>query len=103
MSVILERVENNGYRARCGEPFAAAAEGGTREEALDRLRDILAEKMAGGAEVVRLQVPVPVGQRKWPIWPDDEITRDWLEGIAEARKRADAEPYPWESDATGQP
>ena len=101
VSVILEQVESNGYRASCGEPFAATAEGGTREEALDRLRGMLADKFAAGAEVVRLHVPVR--QAKGPIWPDDEITRDWLEGIAEARKRADQESYPWEDRGTGQP
>jgi hypothetical protein len=101
VSVILEQVENNGYRARSGEPFAATAEGGTREEALDRLRGILAERIAAGAEVVRLNVPVP--RATGPIWPDDEITRDWLEGIAEARKRADQEPYPWEDQGAEQP
>jgi hypothetical protein len=31
-----------------------------------------------------------------PIWPDDQFTRDWVEGIAEAQRRADREPYPWE-------
>jgi hypothetical protein len=100
ISVILEPVENNGYRARCGEPFSAAAEGGTREEALNRLRGILADRMAAGAEVVRLHVPVP---RKSPIWPDDEFTRQWLEGIAEARKRADENPMPWEDVVPEQP
>ena len=100
VSVILERVENNGYRASCGEPFAATAEGETREEALDRLRGVLADRISAGAEVVRLQVPVP--RPKGPIWPDDEITRDWLEGIAEARKRADQESYPWEDQGTAQ-
>lgn len=31
-----------------------------------------------------------------PIWPDDDLTRQWLEGIAEARRRADEHPMPWE-------
>ena len=26
-----------------------------------------------------------------PIWPDDEFTAAWLEGIQEARRRADIE------------
>lgn len=102
VSVILERVGTNGYRARCGEPLAASAEGATRDEALDRLRGILAEKVAAGdIEIVRLRVPAP--RPAGPIWPDDEFTRDWLEGIAEARRRADQEPYPWESEDAGQP
>ena len=41
----------------------------------------------------------PVGppvERPGPFWPDDELTHQWLEGIAEARRRADQERYPWE-------
>jgi hypothetical protein len=35
--------------------------------------------------------------RNAPIWPDDEFTRQWLEGIAEARRRADENPSRWEN------
>jgi predicted RNase H-like HicB family nuclease len=94
ISVVLERVENNGYRARCGEPIALSAEGDTREEALGRLREALATKMAAGLEVLRLRVPTVTPDR--PLWPDDEFTRAWLEGIAEARRQAEANPLPWE-------
>lgn len=38
-----------------------------------------------------------------PIWPDDELTRQWLEGIAEARRRADREPAPWEEMGAAEP
>jgi hypothetical protein len=34
--------------------------------------------------------------RNAPIWPDDELTRQCLEGIAEARRRVDETPMPWE-------
>ena len=94
ISVILEHVENNGFRARTGEPLPASAEGGTREEAIDRLRAVLAEKVSSGVEIIRLRVPTVSPDR--PIWPDDEFTRAWLNGIAEARRRADENPMPWE-------
>jgi predicted RNase H-like HicB family nuclease len=95
IAVVLERVGTNGYRARCGEPIALSAEGGTREEALDRLRDALAVKMATGVEVVRLRIPTVTPDR--PLWPDDEFTQAWLQGIAEARRQADSNPLPWEN------
>jgi predicted RNase H-like HicB family nuclease len=101
VSVVLERVENNGYRARCGEPIALSADGETREEALNRLRDALAAKVAAGLEVVRIRVPTFTPDR--PLWPDDEFTRAWLEGIAEARRQADANPSPWEKPDAEQP
>src|SRR5438874_195671 len=39
ISVLIEPVPGNGYRAKGGEPFALSAEGATRGEALARLRD----------------------------------------------------------------
>lgn len=34
-----------------------------------------------------------------PIWPDDELTQAWLEGIAEYRKQRNSEPDPWDEEA----
>jgi len=93
ISVVLERVENNGFRARCGDPIPAVAEGPTREVALDRLRGVLTERFAGGMEVVSLRFSNPLTPR---IWPDDAFTHSWLQGIEEARQAADEQPMEWE-------
>jgi hypothetical protein len=37
VSVLIERVPGNGYRAKGGEPFCLSAEGATRDEALQGL------------------------------------------------------------------
>ena len=55
------------------------------------------EAKTQGVEVVRLSIraarpEIPTS----PIWPDDEITRDWLGGIAAAREAADSAPDPWD-------
>jgi len=42
-------------------------------------------------------LPVPAG----PVWPDDPITHDWLAGIADARRAADAVAEPWADAAAG--
>ncbi len=65
----------------------------TRDEALVKLRTEVAAR-AQGMEVVELVLGrlIPTA----PIWPDDEITRAWLEGIAAARAAADQHPDPWE-------
>jgi hypothetical protein len=48
-------------------------------------------------EVVMLQVTLPHRTLPAePIWPDDEITRKWLEGIAKYRNERDAEADPRE-------
>jgi predicted RNase H-like HicB family nuclease len=104
LSVLIQQTAGNGYRAWCGEPLPAAAEGATREEALANLRAAL-EARVRGVEVVRLTIPSagPMPPAS-PVWPDDQITRDWLAGIAEARQAADRTPDPWdEPGSAGQP
>ena len=93
VSVVVEPVAGNGYRASCAEPLPATAEGASREEAVERLRSTLEERLKGGAEVVRVRV----GDRGAPVWPDDDLTRAWLAGVADARADADARPDPWDA------
>jgi len=98
-TVLVEHISGNGYRASCGEPLVATAEGATRDEALAKLRADLESRISADAEVVRLTIqpkrPIP----KEPIWPDDQFTRDWLEGIAAVRAAADQTPDPWDVDS----
>lgn len=90
---MVEQVDGAGYRAWSSEPLAASAEAATREEALMKLRGMLAAKLATGIEVETLRFPRLTGK---PLWPDDELTRAWLAGIAEARAAADVAPDPWD-------
>ena len=92
LSVLVKQLTGDRFRAWCDTPVVAEAEGATRDEALANLTRAVGAKL-DGAEVARIVVGWP--HRAAPIWPDDEITRDWLEGIAEARRRADATPDPW--------
>lgn len=100
LSVLIQQTPGNGFRAWCGEPFPAAAEGATRDEALANLRTAL-EAKTRGVEVVRLTIGVTPSAS--PVWPDDQITRDWLAGIAAARQAANDAPDPWDEQPAGQP
>jgi hypothetical protein len=55
ISVILERVENNGYRASALAP-PLTAEAATRQEAIEKLREMIRRKLAG-CEIIHLHVP----------------------------------------------
>lgn len=101
LSVLVQQTPGNGFRAWCGEPIPAAAEGATREEALAKLRTEL-EAKTRGVEVVRLHVGVRTAPAS-PVWPDDAITADWLAGIVAARRSADAAPEPWADPPAGRP
>ena len=101
-SVLIQQVSGNGSRASCGEPLVAIAEGATRDEALAKLRAVL-EARTVDAEVVRLTIHPKRWISKEPVWPDDQLTRDWLEGIAAVRAAADLESDPWDEVSNATP
>lgn len=94
LSVLVQQTASNRFRAWCGTPVTAEAEGTTRDEALANLQSEIGSKMRG-AEVARLFIGrLPPASA---IWPDDQFTQDWLAGIAAARLAADQQPDPWEA------
>lgn len=100
LSVLIQQVSGNGYRASCGVPLVAVAEGATRDEALAKLRADLESRTTAADEIVRMTIHPKRVFSKEPVWPDDQFTRDWLEGIAAARAAADQQPVrrwrlPW--------
>jgi hypothetical protein len=102
LSVLIEPIAADGYRASCGEPIPTSAEGVTRDEALGRLRERIEARVRGGAEVVRLRIDV-TRPPAVPVWPDDDLTRDWLAGIAAARTAADTTPDRWDEAGDDRP
>ncbi len=93
--VLIEPVGPYGFRARSGEPFGLTAEGATREEALQKLRELVQNRIAGGGQVVPLGVPA-VGSsllRMAGIWEkDDPLIEEWKRAMEENRRAADADP-----------
>jgi predicted RNase H-like HicB family nuclease len=92
--VLVEPVAGNGYRARGMEPLALSAEGATREEALQRLREQLQARLSGGAELVNLEVD-PAPHRWMPfagMFKDDPDFKEVLEIMSENRRKMDEDP-----------
>ncbi|MBA4187699.1 MAG: hypothetical protein C0467_06730 [Planctomycetaceae bacterium] len=83
LSVLVQHTAGNGFRAWCGEPIPASAEGATREEALARLRATLEGKVQG-VEVVRLTIPTlgqvaePTGTTGDEQLDDPEVVARWV-------------------------
>ncbi len=96
IAVLIEPNAAGGFQASCGEPMCSTAEGPTRAAALDGLRLLLEARVAAGAELVTLSLGRRVPTK--PIWPDDEITRMWVEGIRDAREASRNKPDPWDVD-----
>jgi hypothetical protein len=93
VTVLLEPIQNAGYRARSGEPLSSSAEGATPEEAVARLREILTGRLAGGARLVQIELlPDNPWLRGAGMFKDDPLFAEWQEAIAERRRQLDADP-----------
>jgi hypothetical protein len=94
IAVLVEPMAGNGFRATGAEPFAVSAEGATRQEALDRLKDEVQARLRGGGEIVTLEImPEPHPLAKYAgMLPDDELTKDWEAAMAEYRRKIDEGP-----------
>ena len=92
--ILIERVENNGYRARGAGPFALSAEGATQEEAVAKLREQLNARMKAGSKIVLLEVPTephPLAEFAG-MFKDDPDFEDVVEIMAENRRKMNADP-----------
>src|SRR5262245_27589672 len=89
--VLIEPMPGNGYRARGCEPFALAAEGSTRDEALGRLRVLLAGRLAAGVEIVPLEVAParPWARFAGQLNPADPLVQEWKQAMDQRRHQED--------------
>lgn len=91
ISVLVEPVAGNGYRARGAEPFGFSAEGATREEAIAKVRQLCQSRLNCGAEVVTVEVGPP--PHPWlpfaGMFKDDPDFQEVAEIIAENRRKMD--------------
>jgi hypothetical protein len=94
IQVLVEPVGENGYRAYGGPPFPFTAEGSTPYEAIQRLRQVIHDRLAAGAHVLSIDVPVTenplIEQAGW--LKDDPLFEEWQKAIADYRRQIDEGP-----------
>lgn len=94
ISVLVEPVAGNGYRAQGLEPFGFSAEGATPEEAIAKVRQLCQARLNGGAEVVTVELGVT--PHPWlpfaGMFKDDPDFKEVVEIMAENRRKMDADP-----------
>jgi predicted RNase H-like HicB family nuclease len=92
--VLIERVPGKGYLSRGVEPFNLKAQGSTREEALQRLQQLIAGQVAAGAEIVPLELPMT--EHPWAAFAgnlkDEPMAEEWNQAMAEYRAKVQADP-----------
>jgi predicted RNase H-like HicB family nuclease len=93
ISILIIPLEGNRFQARAGDPFASSAEGATREEAVQKLKEQIARCFRPGVEVLQVELP----ENGHPLKPfagtlrDDQLFADWQAAIAERRRELDAD------------
>jgi predicted RNase H-like HicB family nuclease len=94
--VLVEQVEGGGYRARTGEPFGIMGEGATADEALAKVRELIEARIAGGAQLVSLDIWTRLEHPSAPFrgtWdPNDPAIKRWEELVEEYRRGIDEDP-----------
>jgi hypothetical protein len=93
--VLIERRAGNGFQARTSGPLEVTAEGETQDEVLAKVRASIQERLAGGAVVVALHLPIqPHPWAKfagsWKV--DDPLLEEWRQAVEEYRRRVDEDP-----------
>ena len=93
VTVFVERLDEQTYRAETAQPIPLATEGRTRDEAIERLRVLAQQRLAAG-EMIRLEIPEVAVPHPWVpfagIWKDHPDLDVVLEHIAAARRQLDA-------------
>jgi hypothetical protein len=93
-----------GWRARCRHPVEASATGDTRYEATQALEATLRASITGPFTLLSLEV---APDKPWISFagsiPDDQLTEEWLDTIAENRRQRDAEDQQLLSPPPSQP
>jgi len=94
ITVLIEPVAGNGYRAKTGDPLGLTAEGATADEALRTLKTLVAHRVAGGTQFVQLAVPGTASpwRRVAGMFENDPFFDEWQQAIAERRREMEDDP-----------
>jgi hypothetical protein len=88
--VLIEPIANDGFKARAGEPFGLTAEGATVDEALKQLRTLIEGRLAAGARVMQLQLPLARWAGTWK--PGDPLIAKWKQAVEDYRQEIEEDP-----------
>jgi hypothetical protein len=93
VTVFVEQLDEQTYRAETAQPVALVTEGRTRDEAIEQLRVLVQRRLTAG-EMVWLDLPEVAVPHPWApfagIWKDNPDLDAVLEHIAAERRKRDA-------------
>ncbi len=95
LPVLLEPTPTGGFRARSGDPLNLTAEGDSPAAALDRLRDLIALRIADGSQLTTLRVPDAGTATIHPgagMYEGDPLFDPWREEFEAYRQNIEDDP-----------
>ena len=88
--ILIEATSEQRYRATGGEPFVDSVEAETPEAALEKMKQLIDDRVAQGACIAALDLPD--GANPWlegaGMFRDDPLFDDWQRAIADYRREA---------------
>jgi hypothetical protein len=93
--ILIELLPGSGFRATAGFPFSLTVEGKTRDEVVQKIRELIDKQLIIGKEYLQLEIPVP--ENPWlrgigTLDPEDPLVQEWLQIMEENRRKADDDP-----------
>lgn len=92
LTIWVERIDEQTYRAEIAQPVSLAAQGCTREEAVERLCELAKQRLSTG-DVIQLDLSVETATHSWApfagIWKDHPEFDAWRNTLAEQRRQLD--------------
>lgn len=92
ITVLVEQVSGNGFRAVSGEPLCLEADAPTRDEAVHKLQGLIEDRLQTGAEVLRLTI----SDSEHPLaafagmLKDDPLLPLWKDAMSEYRQQQES-------------
>ena len=93
--VAVEHLGGRRYRARSGEPLALTAEGASRIEAVQNLRQLILEKLRSGVVLTHIDVPVndnPLILYAGMYDENDPEIQAWEQAMKDYRRQVEEDP-----------
>jgi hypothetical protein len=91
ITVLVEPVANNGFRAKAGEPLPLTAEGATADEAVRNLRAAMDRQLKNGKQLLSVDI---AATNPWLAMagvhdPNDPLIQDWKKEMAAYRQEVE--------------
>jgi hypothetical protein len=94
ITVLIEPVANNGFRARTGEPLPVTADGATPDEAFTNLRAAMVRQLKNGKQLRQVDI---ASENPWLALAgmhnhNDPLIQEWIQEMADYRQEIEDDP-----------